>query len=125
MPQPIAIAKLRKVRCARMSTFLWIEIRPAIEINATWEGSRRTTTCEPEKCRARGKVPSEVSREGTPALRPLELILLAERDRGGRGSRGLRTDLFRSGDADRAGVRHEVGGPCHEYAGCAEEQQQS
>ena len=64
-------------------------------------------------------------REGTPAPRPLELILVAERARGGRGSRGLRTDLSRSGDADRAGVRHEVGGPCHEYAGCAEEQQQS
>ena len=106
-----------------MSTFLWIEIRPAIEINATWEGSRRTTTCEPGKRRARGKVPGVVSREGTPAPRPLELILLAERAGGGRGSRGLRTDLSRSGD--RAGVRHEVGGPCHEYAGCAEEQQQS
>jgi hypothetical protein len=101
------------------------EIRPAIEINATWEGSRHTTTCEPGKRRARGKVPSEVSRDGTPAPRLLELILLAERGRGGRGSRGLRTDLSRSGDADRAGLRHEVGGPCHEYAGCAEEQQQS
>lgn len=50
---------------------------------------------------------------------------LAERAQGGRGSRGLRTDLSRSGDADRAVVRHDVGGPGHEYAGGAEEQQQS
>jgi hypothetical protein len=43
------------------------EIRPAIEINATWEGSRRTTTCEPGKRRARGKVPGVVSRKGRPS----------------------------------------------------------
>jgi hypothetical protein len=47
MLQPAAIAMLRKIRGSRMSAFLGMEIRPPIEINATWEGSRRTTTCEP------------------------------------------------------------------------------
>ena len=55
MPQPIAIAKLRKTRCARISTLSLVEtcgtsarkvLRPAIEIDPTREGSRRTTTCE-------------------------------------------------------------------------------
>jgi hypothetical protein len=37
--------------------------------------------------------------------------------------RGLRPDLSRSGDADRAVVVHEVGGPGHEQAGRAEKRQ--
>jgi hypothetical protein len=87
---------------------LWIERSSArkvlrLEINATREGSRHITTKRVSVC-------SYISQG---------LWL------GGRGSRGLRTDLSRYGDADRAVVRHDVGGPGHEYAGGAEEQQQS